>query len=116
LEYRHAIESETYPNSVEVPIGGIRCGFIYSDYISGVQQRLLDGLQDFRLTQVVRPQTRVEYEILWFGLELANMLCNKRRPIVGPGWWNIDPGYVVFGMHVVMRPVTRRFDRSEPFE
>jgi hypothetical protein len=79
----------------------IRCGFIYSDYTSGIQ-RLFYGVPHCSVTQVVRPKTRVEYEILWFGLELANVLCYQRRPIVGPFWFNIDIGHVVFGMHFLM--------------
>jgi hypothetical protein len=78
-----------------------RCGLIYSDYIRGIQ-RLFDGVPDFRLTQVVIPKTRVEYEILWFGLELANVLCYQRSPIVGPFWLNIDIGHIVFGMYFLM--------------
>jgi hypothetical protein len=78
-----------------------RCGFIYSNYIR-VIQRLFDGLPDCSLTEVVRPNTRVEYEILWFGLELANVLCYQRSPIVGPLWLNIDSGHVVLGMYFFM--------------
>jgi hypothetical protein len=65
-----------------------RCGFIYSDYVRGIQ-RLFDELADFSLTLVVIPKTRVEYEIFWFGLELANVLCYQRSPIVRPLWWTI---------------------------
>jgi hypothetical protein len=78
-----------------------RCGFIYSDYIRGIQ-RLFDGVPDCSFAKVVIPNTSVEYEIFWFGLELANVLCYQRSPIVGPLWFNIDAGYVVFGMHFIM--------------
>jgi hypothetical protein len=76
-----------------------RCGFIYSNYIRGIQ-RLFNGLADFSFTQVVRPNTRVENEILWFGRELANVLCYQRSPIVRPFWLNVDFGDVVFGVYV----------------
>jgi hypothetical protein len=78
-----------------------RCGFIYSDYTSGIQ-RLYDGFADLSFTQVVRPNTRVEYEKLWFRRELANVLCYQRSPIVRPGWCNPASGHVVFGVYVFM--------------
>jgi hypothetical protein len=92
-----------------------RCGFINSDYICGIQ-RLLDGVSDCSFTQVVRPKTRVEYEILWFWRELAHVFCYQRSPIVGPFWLNIDIGHVVFGMYFLMCPVTRYIHLSEPCE
>jgi hypothetical protein len=45
---------------------------------------MCDGLSDCSFTQVVMPKTRVEYEILWFGLQLANVLCYQRGPVIGP--------------------------------
>ena len=78
-----------------------RCGFIYSDYTSGIQCSF-DGFADLSFTQVVRPKTRVEYEILWFGRELANVLCYQRRPIVRPYWCNPATEHGVFGVYVLM--------------
>jgi hypothetical protein len=92
-----------------------RCGFIYADNIRGIQC-LFDGLYDCSFTQVVRPNTRVEYKILWFGLKFAYVLCYQRSPVIGPIRWNVDFGYVVFKMNFFMRPVTRCFDLSEPLE
>jgi hypothetical protein len=53
-----------------------RCGFIYSDYIRGIR-RMFNGLSDCSFTQVVMPKTRVEYEILWFGLSF--LMCSVIR-------------------------------------
>jgi hypothetical protein len=92
-----------------------RCGFIYSDYIRGIQ-RLFDGLPNSSLIQVVRPNTCVEYEIFWFGLELADVLCYQRSPIVRPLWFNVNSGYVVLRMYFCMWPVTRCSELSEPVE
>jgi hypothetical protein len=102
----HAIEGDSHPNSAQVPIDSWsmthrhidsastcrhehheqiwflygfdskRCGLIYSDHIRGIQ-RLYDrvGLQ---LHPGHGDPTGVEYEILWFGLELANVFCYQR--------------------------------------
>jgi hypothetical protein len=92
-----------------------RCGFVYSNYIRGIQ-RLLDGLQDASFTQVVRPKTLVENKILWLGYELANVLCYQRSPIVRPSWWNPVSSHVVFGMYILMCPVTRCSELSVSFD
>jgi hypothetical protein len=63
---------------------------------------MFDGLSDCSFNQVVMPKTRVESEIPRFGLEIANVFCYQRGPVIRPIWLNVGFRYVVFRMYVLM--------------